>query len=366
MKWGIYRFVKRFSRSVTLLTITFVLFIFSCDVKDSAPSKHVAAGKKKMPLLVRTAKAVRGKIEITLELPGTVRPITVANVLAPTEGKITSMRVREGDHVLKNGMIATISPFAREEIVNSARLALDKKKRELINNPGSADAAEQTNIAENDLQFALQQYRQTPVVSPISGVVTVRLVDIGDMVGHRQKLFEIHSTGKFLVEIPVSELDITKIHRETKVFLRADALPDKPFNGKVRRIYPTIEERTRTGTVEIALEKFPAELRSGMFVRASIPIATVKDAVIVPEKSVIVTSEGSTIVFVFAEGRVSMRKVKTGLEQGNKVQIKTGVQEGEIVVTEGNEKLKDGQMVRLPKKGDMTKDLKAGKMQGGR
>jgi membrane fusion protein, multidrug efflux system len=312
----------------------------SCGEKVS----EGAPEKKKKPPLVEVAPVETGGIARTVRLPGTIRPAIVANVLSSAEGKITSLDVREGDYVTKDAVIGRISPSVREDILNAARLRNDQ---------------------DENLEFALSQYREIPIVAPTSGVVAVRSTQPGDMVVQRQKLLEVQSMCATClhVEIPVPEREMPFIKKGMAARISPDALPGETFNGSVTRVYPRLEEKTRTGTVEVGLPANAAKrLKTGMFARVSFQVQQVDDALLVPAEAVVLTAKGTNAVFTVKEGKAAMRPVKLGLESDGKVQILDGITAEEMVVIAGNENLKDGGPVRLPVAG---KKAAGEKKQGG-
>jgi RND family efflux transporter MFP subunit len=130
------------------------------------------------------------------------------------------------------------------------------------------------------------------------------------------------------------------------VKVQMDAYPGKTFEGKISLVYPDLDTRMRTRTAEVKLDA-PVALIPGMFARLQLVLETVAEAVAVPGDAVLVLPNGSKVAYVLKDGKAQRRVVKTGLEAGGQVQIVSGVQPGETVVTAGNEKLKDGMEVKI-------------------
>jgi RND family efflux transporter MFP subunit len=298
---------------------------------------------------VRLAPAVRRTLESTVELAGTVRPDVTARVLAPVEGTVTNVSAREGDRVSAGQVIAAVSPLVRDDIVNAARLELEQRRRE----------AKDTLEARRQLDFALGTYHEAPVVAPIDGVVAQKFVDPGDMVTSRQKLYEIQSADNYYVEVPVSELSLPACRVGTVVRVMLDAAPVTPLTGTIRRVHPVVVEQTRTSIVEITLSSAPPGLSTGMFARVALPLQRATNAVVVPERALLTAVDGSVFVFVYADSVVSRRRVTTGIESPDGVEVLTGLAEGEMVVVAGHESLKDGQSVAVQE--EKTKTPGAGK-----
>jgi RND family efflux transporter MFP subunit len=117
------------------------------------------------------------------------------------------------------------------------------------------------------------------------------------------------------------------------------------MQGRIERVYPYLDSRLRTRTMEITLEK-PIDLLPGMFARLNVLLKNIEDAVIVPLEALVTTPKGQ-VVFVVEDGKAIARAVKTGIEADNRIQLVSGVQPGDKVIIAGNEKLKDGVEVSL-------------------
>lgn len=321
---------KRMPRAWTMMLVTGIgvgaLLVSSCSNSDKTAQS--SQPKKKKPMLVFVSVAVKDSISRTIELPGTIRPFATANVLAPTEGKITELRYREGDFVKEHAILGKLSSSMREDIMNTARLSGDASR----------------------IEFAERQYRKLAIVSPMQGIVALRLADPGDMVTPRQKIMEIQSAGRQKVEVPVPERELPYLKKSMPAAIKPAAMPGRSLAGRILRIYPRVDERTRTGTVEISLPSAAAStLRTGMFARVSFQVEHADSAVLVPEEALVTAAKGGKTVFVVKGGIVEKRSVTTGIGQRGMVQILQGINVGETIVTAGNTKLKDRQKVRLPK-----------------
>ncbi len=329
------RYLSRMSHRVKNV---FLFALVAAVLLHTACRRKAAETGGPKPPLVKTAVAQLGTIRQEIELPGTVRPTTVAGVLSPTEGRISRLLAREGDRVEEGAVLAYVSPLVREDIVNAARVAVESLR---------ATGGQLLAEAEENLRFALAEYRESPLIAPMTGVVSQRSADIGDMVVPRQKLFEVQSAGSFRIDVTVPELSISGVTRNSVVRLRADAWPGREFSGRVERVHPRLDELTRTGMVEIVPQPPFPELRAGMMVRVSIATAQADSAVIVPVAAVTVTPNGQQVVYVVSGDTARQRQVRTGIESGSRVQLLGGVTAGESVITAGNERLRDGAAVRV-------------------
>ncbi|MDZ7377167.1 MAG: efflux RND transporter periplasmic adaptor subunit [candidate division KSB1 bacterium] len=312
-----------------------VWLIYGCGSKQENPSETKKADVK----LVKVQPVQTRKLVEKLQLTGNLRAENVANILATVEGKISKLLVREGDRVQLNTVVAMISSLVREDIINSARLLVQAKQEELAKNPSNIQLQKELEQARQDYQFAQQQYKEIPVTSPIQGVVSQRWVDLGDMVPAKAKLFEIQSSSKLLVDVPVSEIDIRKLKIGQSAEIRADACPEKVFKGVIQRIYPQVEPKTRNGMVEMRIADPCPNLKAGMFVRTTFVIRTIDNAIAIPIPAVIERPQ-KKVCFVADEGKAKEVVIKTGLETEGWIQILEGLAPGDKLIVEGQEQLK--------------------------
>ena len=184
--------------------------------------------------------------------------------------------------------------------------------------------------------------------APFAGVVTAVYVRPGDMAVVKAPLLDMMDTSSLVVRFALPESRSSTIRQGAEATIILDALPGRKFGAKVVRVYPELDRNTRTRTVEAKVTE-PAGLVPGMFARVSVAARTVKEAVIVPDAAILTLPDRTKVAFVVADGKASMRTVKAGIEQGQRVQIVEGIRPGELVVVAGNQNLKDGAQVQLSK-----------------
>ena len=179
--------------------------------------------------------------------------------------------------------------------------------------------------------------------SPVSGVITARNYDVGDMYAMAAPLFTVEQIVPVKLLVGISESDYSKVKKGDKVEIVADALPGKTFEGKIRKVYPTIDPATRTFTVEVVVNNYKRELRPGMFARVTVTFG-VNNSVVIPDVAV-VKQQGSGERFVYIlneDGTVNYQKVVLGRRMGAEYEVLEGIADGAKVVTGGQIRLKDG------------------------
>ena len=200
------------------------------------------------------------------------------------------------------------------------------------------------NVTRSQYENILEN---TILRSPISGVISARNYDRGDMyTGNPIYVVEQITPVKLLVGI--SEADYTKVKKNDSVEITVDAIPGRTFAGRISRIYPTIDPSTHTFTSEIQVANADHALRPGMYARVKV-LFGVNHSVTVPDNC-IVKQQGSAIrsVYVLQEDNtVSERVVTLGRHFEEEYEILSGLGEGEKIVVKGQASLKNGDKVNV-------------------
>lgn len=209
-------------------------------------------------------------------------------------------------------------------------------------------AVAQAAVEETIAKCALAQAKldECLLTAPFPGIITEVYVRPGDLATPRTKLLKMMDLSSLVVRAGLPERSAADIRKGTKASVQLDAFPGKTLNAHIERVYPRLEWESRTRIIEVKIMD-PVELIPHLFARVSVQGRVFNEAVVVPDAAIITTPRGNKVVYVVNDGKVSMRKVEIGLEQQNRVQIIDGVQAGEMVVTAGNLKLKDGMLVDM-------------------
>jgi len=266
--------------------------------------------------------------------------------------------VREGDEVRRGERILRIGRSgAAAAQVTAAAESLKEQQAELnrvkiLVQSGAIPGAQLDSArakyesAKAQLTKAKESIEDYYIDAPWDGVVSKVLVRDGDFVAPRTPLVEIYDPGSLAIRFAVPETQATEVFKGMPVNVHLDAHPNKDFQGKIVRVYPDLEAKSRTRTVEAVMD-YPVALIPGMFARLKLPLQTVAGATVVPREAVLVTPQGERLAFVLKDGKAQRRKVETGIEGDGRVQIISGLKPGEKVIVAGNEKLKDGVKVKV-------------------
>lgn len=277
--------------------------------------------------------------------------------MTKTSGVVLEIMVEEGDQVRAGQVLARLDSdrqrlSVKQSEANLRKLENDYKRqqemfaRKLI----SQDVFDRsrfdldTQRAAHDMSKLELSY--TEIRAPISGVVSKRMVKVGNLIQLNQPLFKIDDFDPLEAMINVPEREMRLIKAEQPVQMLVDALPDAVFTGSVARVSPVVDSNTGTFRVVAQFKDPTGRLRTGMFGRVRIVYDERADALVVP-RSALVGDDKDASVFVVEDGTAKRRQVRLGYADGGQVEVVDGMSEGEQVVTLGQAALRDGSKVQI-------------------
>lgn len=230
---------------------------------------------------------------------------------------------------------------------DAAQESLKARKRALDASRASLNAS-RTSLGAS--QRSLQTVQENTVLtSPISGVVSARNYDAGDLPAG--PILTIQQMNPLKVIVNVNEEEFSKIKTGMPVVVTLDAVPDETFNGSVYLIHPEINQQTRTFQVEVTISNGGGKVSAGMFARVKFNYGTQKH-IVVPDKAIVkMQGSGKRFVYVYQDnGTVAYTEVELGMRLGDRYEILSGLNDGDRVVIAGQSKISDGAKVKLMEK----------------
>lgn len=252
------------------------------------------------------------------------------------------------DALYKAGGISKSDNEAVQLQLQTQQRALEAQ-REQLKAQRAAIAAQQAQLKGLNTQSA-SVAENNKLRSPISGYVTARNYDAGDMTGGLPVL-TIEQTNPVKLLLNVSEVYYHKVKKGTPVEIKLDAYEERGFGGNVTIVYPTVDQVTHTFPVEVTINNSDQVVRPGMFARATITFEY-KDHVVIPDEALVKQmGAGDRFVYVYDPSSQTVRyqKVELGRHMGDKYEIKSGVKPNEKVVIAGQSRLNNGKKVQVVK-----------------
>lgn len=329
--------------------------------QDAKTEQAAAPGAeaKKEAVKVPVEVAVASRSAVTAAFQGTANLVAEAEaeVVTKTSGVVLEIRVEEGDQVKAGQVLARLDSERQRLSVaqseaNLRKLENDfKRQQEMIGRKLISQDVFDRSRYDLDTQraaydLAKLELSYTEIRAPIDGVVSKRMVKVGNLIQLNQSLFKIDDFDPLEAVINVPEREMRLIAAKQPVQMLVDALPDALFTGEVARVSPVVDAGTGTFRVVAQFRDGSGRLRSGMFGRVRVVYDQRADVLVVP-RSALVGDEKDASVYVVEADTAKRRKVKLGYSDGGQVEVVEGVSDGEQVVTLGQAALRDGSKVQV-------------------
>lgn len=323
--------------SLALLSLSILLG--GCS--DSDPGK----AKRSPPVqLVETSLATQQDIAISRTLSGTLQAIREVRISNQAQGILTELAVHPGDKVEIGSTLAKLDDALTAAEVQKAQATLKQAEvdlrrlknlapRKLASDSEIASAMTQKEIAAAELLLKQTALSYTHIKSPINGFVSERFAESGDVLSSYSPILSLIDTSSLKAEINLSELLLPLIKESDPVSIKIDALGDQLFTGEIKRIYPTIDKTTRRGTIEIVITPVPQGARPGQLCRVSIKTQN-KSRLMVPYDAVRHDKQG-TFVFALVNGQAERMDVRTGIQQGDLIEVLEGIAAQQRIISKG-------------------------------
>lgn len=373
------------------------LSLYGCGSSNSAQAKDTKDSKTEVvnAVPVETAKAARGEIAASYNGTATLTADHEAQVAAKTSGVLIKLFVEEGQAVKAGQVLAQLETDTARAKLAQAEAQMRKADASFSYNEKAIQkqliAQKDYDQAKFDMQNLRAAYEEarlnlqfTTIVAPVDGVIAERSVKLGNLIQTNQNLFRIVGMDPLQTVLNVPERQLGILKSGQSVVLEADALPGQKFAGNILRVAPVVDSGSGTFRVTCEFHDKSGTLKPGMFGRVGIVYDQRADALTVP-RSALVEEDGETAVFVVekaldkpaddkkdgakkdeakkdvkvadankgdakpvAPGLVAHRKlVKVGYSEGDRIEIRSGIDEGTQVITVGRNAVRDGTAVQV-------------------
>jgi len=332
----------------TAIALSVLALAASCAPKASEEQQETVAVSAPVVEVCQVAKQSVPQDQI---YSTTIQAWAVNNIAPQSASRIQKINVEVGDFVNAGQVLAEMDRVQLDQ----ADLRLKNAEDEFNRLQG---LYEEGGVSQSDYESMLLSYKvakstydnlyeNTILTSPISGVVSARNYDRGDLYAMAQPIFTVQQITPVKILVPVSESDYTKVRKGDKISLTADALPGKEFTGSVIRLYPTMDSGTHTFSVEVQVANSNRLLRPGMYARVKVNFGDTFNVVVPDEAVVKQQGSGQRSVYVVDGDVATLKNVTLGRHYEGKYEILSGLEGGESVVVKGQSALKSGIKVEV-------------------
>ncbi len=320
--------------------------------KATLPESTVVA----KPIMVDVAKVQQSNIPITVSALGGLSAVQVVKLSSVASGRIAQIYFKDGQKVAKGMPIVQLDNAQAKANYESATTALQlartkyQRSKQLLNTAISQQALDQLKAEvatdEAKVKSALASLNQQQVDAPFAGVLGAFSANVGDYVNAGDALVTLVNTKELRVNYSLPEHMLAQLRQGQLVSITTSAYPHKAFYGTVSFISPIIDPSTRTIAVQAMIPNAKNLLLPGMFVHVANHVGIKKKALLIPDQALSADVKGYYVYKVLGK-QVQQVYVDVGSRRNGSVQIVKGLQPGNIVVTEGIQKLQDGSSVEF-------------------
>jgi len=313
-----------------------------------------AGGGPVIPVVATPARTEHLSLEV--EALGTARASESIDVTAKVSNLVTAIRFTEGQQVRKGDILVELDGAQARADLAVAAAALKEsasqlqRSRELYATKVLSDQQiEQieATYSANAARVAAARARlsDTVIRAPFAGRVGLRRASVGGLVAPGAVITTLDDTSTIKLDFTVPERVVAAMKPGLTLEAKSVAYPGAVFTGQVVSVDSRVDPNTRSVIVRALVPNDDGLLKPGMFLNVHLSRGTA-DVLVVPEES-LVPEQGDVFVYVVQDGKASKRKIQTGQRAVGTVQVTDGLQAGEIVVTEGTQKLRDGASVSV-------------------
>lgn len=322
----------------------------------AAAGKPSAAPASRDPVGVVVAPVRLESLDQVIEALGTARANESVDVTAKVSNLVTAVHFGEGQPVARGALLVELDGAQARAQVAIAQAALTesqaqyKRSRELYTtkalSESQLDQIEAT-LRSNEARLAVAQAQlaDTQIRAPFAGRTGLRRVSVGSLVNPGTVITTLDDTGTIKLDFTVAETFLSALSPGLTITAHSAAYPGRTFEGRIASVDSRVDPTTRSVIVRATVPNGDGLLKPGMFLTVRISRGAA-DGLVVPEQA-LVPEQGDVFVYVIADGKAEKRLVHTGQRRVGSVQVVQGLAEGETVVTEGTQKLRDGIAVKV-------------------
>ncbi|MDH4049026.1 MAG: efflux RND transporter periplasmic adaptor subunit [Gammaproteobacteria bacterium] len=312
----------------------------------------LASAQGGFPTTVETAQVRATTMESSVKAVGTLLAEASAELRAEGPGQIVKIHFAEGQRVKTGDPLFSIEATVLEAEVNEARANAERstaafeRAREMYSkkliSANDYDAAQANmNVDTARLLSSQAKLYKTVIRAPFDGYVGLRKINVGDYATTGQAVVDVVQLDPLRVEFSLPETLFPKIKAGQPVEVSTDAYPGETFGGTITAVSPRIDVAGHSVAVRASLPNGELKLRPGFFVRVNVTLAQKENALLVPEEAIWPVGHDKT-VYVVVDGKAEQRVVRIGERLPGQVEVLSGLEVGDTIVTAGQMKLFEG------------------------
>ncbi len=338
---------------ISLILVSGIVVLFSsCGSKQKSNAGNVTTTEARQVVPVKTQIVKNEVVSRTIEYTASLQPYQEVHLAPSTPGRIDKINVNISDHVSQGQTLVMMDRTQLEQArINLMKLESDYKRFDTLKKTGSiADQQYEQIRTAYDVAKTSYAYLQdnTQLKAPFAGIISGKYFENGEIysgspvatVG-KPAIVSIVQISQLKALVSISSSYFPLVSQGMRAIVESELYPDLKFSGDISRIYPTVDNATKTFTVEVRIQNGQLKLRPGMFAKIRLDLGKGK-GILVPNIA-IVKQTGTNNMYVFVnKNNVAVKTpVITGRMFDDKIEILSGLSEGDEIVVVGQNKLED-------------------------
>ncbi len=298
-----------------------------------------------------------------LEAVGSLSAVREVMLAPEVAGRVSALRFSAGDYVRSGDLLVQLYAGPEEADRTAAKARADfariqfERSEELA--PTGAEPRELLEERRSQLDQALAEVarfdariREKQVRAPFSGRLGIRQIDPGQYLNAGDPIATLTALDTLFVDFSVPQQQLGAIEPGQTVRIGTDAYPDRSFTARLTSIEPKLDEETRNVRVQARLANPDHVLRPGMYVTAAVELPPQENAIVVPLTAIQTSAQGDNVIVIRGEnakegGKAEIVAVRTGRRIGNNVIVESGLEAGDVVISQGQLRVQPGATVKV-------------------
>ncbi len=317
----------------------------------------VMAQPQREPPEVITARAAIKPFPLSAEALGNARANEAVDIRPEITAAVVEINFAEGALVEQGSVLVRLEnsepladlAAAKAALVDSEsqyRRSYELYQTKVVSASELEQLAARRDADKAAVNAAQSRLDHTVIRAPFSGRLGLRRVSIGSIVSPSTVITTLDDTSSIKLDFDVPEVFLSRLREGLTVTARSAAWPDEAFSGQVTSIDTRVDPVSRTVTVRALMPNEDGKLRAGMFLTVTLLKDDV-ESLLVPEQAIVPERSKQFVMVVGPENVVERREVRTGRRRPGEVEILAGLEPGELVISEGTQKARPGQQVRV-------------------
>ncbi len=313
----------RLVRPVRQCSSAFIFLLASLLLASCSSKPQVAEQAPQVE--VKAARVVRGNVNHLIQATGRVDVLKKVEINSPVEGVVTELLVKEGDFVRRGSVVARLRPIEAEAAIRGSAAVPNAKKQYFL------------------------RLGILSLSSPFNGYVSRRYVSSNALVQANAPIVAVEDLSSTYLHVDLPSLYLEQVKIGDTVLIHFLSFPNDVFTGRIVTINPTVSQETQTVALNVSFPNKDQEIKDGMFAVVDIISNTHKNTLIVPKDAILFDPDtGKEYVMVVGQDLIAREvSVTTGYEEDGKVEVLSGLSQGQLVITQGNYALAGGTAVKV-------------------